>query len=136
MDVQGDVAWNQGHILMAQKSTGRWAVDVEQEGRYRFCLRRWPEELGLAINEEAPAAEAARIPYTEDDVSVAVGAVSARLGLFDQEWRAPVAEALEEVRFEVALSRTGATELNAWFADPTGEERGAYYVTVERLGSP
>jgi len=51
MDVMGDVAWNQTAIIEAQKSTGRWAVQGDRPGRYRFALRRWPAELGLTIGE-------------------------------------------------------------------------------------
>ena len=35
--------------------------------------------------------------------------------------------------FRVHVEGTGATNLEAWFADEAGEERGAYYVYVERM---
>ena len=133
MDVLGDVAWHQGHILMAQKSTGAWAVEVEQEGTYRFSLRRWPEVLEIPIDAEAPAEEAARIPYTKDDRSVAIQPVKARLKLFGEETILPVESGVEEVTFELQLKQTGVTQLDAWFVDAEGEEQGAYYVVVERL---
>lgn len=133
MDVLGDVAWNQGHILEAQKSTGRWAVEVERPGRYRFSLRRWPDELDLPLDAAAPPEEAERIPYTPGAGSVALHPLRARVKLFDREKTVPVIPGAHEVTVEFVVNQTGVTRLDAWFADPSGEERGAYYVTVERL---
>ncbi|MFH1567111.1 MAG: arylsulfatase [Gemmatimonadota bacterium] len=132
MDVLGDVAWHQGHILQAQRSTGQWAVAVERPGRYRFALRRWPEELGLALGEAAPADEVAGIPYGEGSPSVTIDPVRAWLGLAGQRWEVPADGGQSEVAFEVEMSSTGPTRLDAWFVDRDGEERGAFYVTVER----
>ena len=38
-----------------------------------------------------------------------------------------------EAVFELALARTGVTELEAWFVEENGTRQGAYYVYVERL---
>ena len=38
-----------------------------------------------------------------------------------------------EVTFGLDLTQTGVTVLEAWFLDADGEERGAYYVYVERV---
>jgi arylsulfatase B len=134
MDVMGDVAWNQQHILAAQKSTGRWAVDVEQPGRYTFRLRRWPPERELGISDRVPDAEAATMaPYCGRFIPAeGIHPVKARLGLFDTEHAAAVPQDAQQVCFTLDLDRTGPTTLEAWFADETGEERGAYYVVVER----
>ena len=133
MDVMGDVAWNQGHILMAQKSTGRWTVDVEQAGRYRFSLRRWPQELGLPIDEAVSAEEAERVPFTPGSQCLTINPVKARLEVFGQQQVAAVEPGAETVTFTLELQQTGVTQLEAWFVDAAGEERGAYYVYVERL---
>jgi len=133
MDVMGDVAWNPGHILTAQKSTGRWAVDVEAPGTYRFCLRRWPDELGLPIDGTVSADEAALIPFGPDGESARITPTRARLGIFGREATAPVQPGDREVCFELEIDETGETRLEAWFSDDSGDERGAYYVQVERL---
>ncbi|MFP4028964.1 MAG: arylsulfatase [Candidatus Brocadiia bacterium] len=132
MDVLGDVAWNQGHILKAQKSTGRWRILVEKPGTYTFRLTRWPDELGLPLDAPAPEGEAESIPYTGDTESIAIKPVKARLSLFDREEVVEVAEGEDEVVLSLELDRTGETFLDAWFIDQEGEERGAYYVYVER----
>lgn len=134
MDVMGDVAWNQGHILKAQRSTGQWAVDVERPGRYTLSMRRWPEELGLPIDAVLPPEQAEAIPYTDGPDCSSITPVRARIGVCGREWVLPVETGQEEVRFEVDLKLAGQTRLDAWFADAEGEERGAYYVTVERQG--
>ena len=132
-DVMGDVAWNQGHILKAQKCTGRWTVDVEQPGEYRFSLRRWPEELDLPIDADAPPEVAQEVSYTPGSECVTIDPVKARLKLFDREETVDVDASAEEVTFTLLMERTGVTEMEAWFVDGDGEERGAYYVYVERL---
>ena len=132
MDVMGDVAWNQGHILKAQKSTGKWAVDVEQPGEYRFSLRRWPEELDLPIEAAVSPEEAEKIPYTPDTGSTTIHPVKARLRIFDREMVKQVSSDVKEITFLLQLGETGVTQLEAWFVDAEGEERGAYYVYVER----
>jgi arylsulfatase A-like enzyme len=135
MDVMGDVAWHQGHIVMAQKSTGRWAVDVGRAGRYRFSLRRWPEELGLPIDDALLNEQVDTIaPYGGGGfVCRTIRPTQATLQLFDQEETAGVPEGTTEVTFELLLERTGATQLEAWFVGADGEMQGAYYVYVERL---
>ena len=133
MDVMGDVAWNQGHILKAQKSTGRWTVDVEQPGEYRFSLRRWPAELDLPIEAAVSSEEAAQIPYTPDTDSTTIHPVKARLMIFDREAVTEVGPDDKAVTFHLQLSETGVTQLEAWFVDAEGEEQGAYYVYVERI---
>jgi arylsulfatase A-like enzyme len=134
MDVLGDVAWNQGHILLAKRSTGRWAVDVEQPGAYRFSLRRWPKELDLPLDAEVAREEAARIPYVDTPASVRIQPTHARLELFDQVETVPVDPGAKEVTFHLQITQTGMTHLEAWFVNgETSDQQGAYYVYVERV---
>lgn len=132
MDVMGDVAWQQAHIIAAQKSTGTWKVDVEEAGRYRFSVRRWPKELPIPIQENVSVECAATIVYP-GATRVNIDPREARLSIFDQEVRAPVAQGSEAVVIELDIAQTGKTTLDAWFIDADGDERGAYYVYVERL---
>ena len=134
MDVLGDVAWHQTHIVMAQKSTGRWAVEVEREGMYRFSMRRWPEELELAIDGAVPAADADSHIYAAGTGECrTISPTSARLSIFDLDEVKALPVDSQEIAFEISISRTGETHLEAWFLDAAGDTRGAYYVTVERL---
>jgi arylsulfatase A-like enzyme len=132
MDVLGDVAWHQGHILAAVKSTGKWAVDVERPGRFRFSLRRWPEELDLPIDAAAEG-EAVNRAYFKEMRSATIAPGKALLKIFDDERTTDVAPGVKEATFELDLDRTGVTQLEAWFLDGDAQRRGAYYVYVERL---
>ena len=135
MDVLGDVAWNQGHILAAQKSTGKWAVDVDRPGDYRFSLRRWPEELDLPIDAELSDEQADQIaPFQKDQLPVrTMSPRSARLGLFGEEQTVGVDPGQREAVFDRTIDQSGTTQLEGWFTDESGDDCGAYYVSVERL---
>ncbi len=134
LDVMGDVAWHQTAIVLAQRSTGRWTVDVERAGDYIFSLRRWPKELGLSIDDTvAPEDANCHIYASGDGQCVPIHPIKARLKLFDQEWTAEVVPRAEAVTVKVNLPQTGVTQLEAWFADESGEECGAYYAYVERI---
>ena len=41
--------WNQRQVRGGQITSGYWAVDVREAGRYQVELRRWPEETGYAL---------------------------------------------------------------------------------------
>jgi len=134
MDVMGDVAWHQTSIVLAQKSTGRWTVDVEQPGEYSFRLRRWPDELGLPIDAAVSREDAAGHIYADGNGTCnTIQPVRARLKLFDQEVHAAVEPGMDEVTFKLSVTQTGVTRLEAWFSDESGDERGAYYVYVKKL---
>ncbi|MDP6775722.1 MAG: arylsulfatase [Candidatus Latescibacteria bacterium] len=135
MDVMGDVAWNQVHIATAQRSTGRWTVDVERTGKYSVSLRRWPEELGLSIGASLSREDAADLaPYGGTPIACrSIHPSRARLSLFGREETCPVECGAARTTFHLELEETGVTELEAWFDAEDGETQGAYYVYVERL---
>jgi len=134
MDVMGDVAWHQTHIVLAQKSTGHWTVDVERTGEYIFSLSRWPKELALPIDETVSPEDAKSHIYADGSgKSTAISPTRARLKIFDQEISAAIKPGMEKLTFKVNLEQTGVTQLDAWFIDESGEEYGAYYVYVERM---
>lgn len=133
MDVMGDIAWDQPHILEALKTTGKWAIEIAQAGRYRFSLRRWPEELDLPI-VAAPEDEdfAINKRHGASGNNVAIEASRARLSVGGQITTKSISEDDKEVVFEQTLEPfTG--QLEADFIDSQGGKRGAYYVYAERL---
>ena len=132
-DVMGDVAWNQAHISLAMKNTGCWRIDVEEPGDYTFSLRRWPEELDLPIDGPVSSEDANdHICSTKDGKFTTIEPIQARLSIFDQEWTVEIDPGIHAVTFNVNLTQTGVTLLNAWFLDEASEETGAYYVYIER----
>lgn len=134
MDVAGDVAWNQVSIAEAQRATGRWMVEFERPGRYRFELRRWPEELDLAIDAcISPDALRSLAPYHVPTECRRIAANQARLSVYGREEALAVDSSRPFAAFERVIDETGATELEAWFDQPDAEPMGAYYVTAVRL---
>lgn len=133
-DVMGDVAWHQTDIVLAKKTTGRWTVHVAETGTYRFCFRRWPEELNLPIDAGVSPEEARRHIYASDTTTGnTIAPTQAKLKIFDHEEIMPVKAGAREITFQLHLAQQGVTQLEAWFLDNDGERRGAYYVYVERL---
>ena len=111
--------WNQGHIRRGTVANGFWAVDVVRDGAYEVSLRRWPEELDLAITGTCPDGKA-------------IGATVARLKIGQLEVSLPVSRDATAVTFDVELE-AGPSELQTWFVDEkAGQSRGAYYVIVRR----
>ena len=136
MDLMGDVVWQQPHVVQAQKATGSWCVNVEQAGRYRFALRRWPRELPLAIEGMVSQDCSEGLAYGSAECDrVTICPDTATLGLFGEKHSLPVELERESVAFELELKATGKTNLEGWFQK--GEEiiTSAYYIEVERLES-
>jgi len=113
-------AWSQGSVRSGAKSNGFWAVDVARAGTYELSLRRWATEVDAPI---AAAIEGGK----------AISATTARLTIADVDMTKPIPEGAHEVTFRVQL-KAGKTRLQTWFADEKGEECGAYYCYVRRVG--
>ena len=130
--------WNQRHIRNLEREKdgihkNYWWVDVAVPGTYRFELRRWPVESGLAITAQAEPGE--QVPGTAAFRTVKgkpFTAVLARLEIDGQVLKAGVGESTGQVSFTAKLN-TGKRKLAAVFTDAAGQELGAYYLTVTRL---
>ena len=105
-----DCVWSQAGISSGQMGNGPWAIDVEQAGRYRLELRRWPVER--------PG------PIEADFARVQIGEVEAQT---DCQATA------ESVVLHVDLP-AGPAMLQSWLRIPQrgNQQRGAYYVYVTR----
>ena len=132
MDVMGDVAWQQAHIIAGKKSTGTWNVDIEETGTYKFALRRWPEELPIPIEAMVSKRCAKEIVYP-NALRKVLRPTEARIKIFGKKEIKQVDLQEEEVVFEFELNKTGKTQLDAWFINSNGEEQGAYYVVCEKI---
>ncbi len=134
MDVMGDVVWHQTQIEQAIRSAGAWTVSVAREGRYRFRLRRWPEELGAAIDATVEPRDPDSHAYAPAfSQTVAMHPAGARVRIADQERTVAIEPGDIEATIEMDLRATDRTALEAHFTD--GDDAwGAYYVYVERVG--
>lgn len=150
-----DCPWHQGQIRAGQRSEGYWEVRVRRPGRYRFALRRWPEEAGHALAEgiegddidwrpEWIAAEwhhwyrgGVALPLRSAELEL-VGESSARSGrplprLRGIRRRRQLTPGAREARFELRLPG-GDFRLHARFRGDEGLRVGAYYVLVRYEG--
>jgi arylsulfatase A-like enzyme len=112
--------WNQNHIREGQEANGFWAVEVEREGEYEITLRRWPEEADAPITGTV-------------DGGTAIAAHTARLRIADADLEQEVPQSATAVTFTARLA-AGKTRLQTWLLNDAGEDRGAYYVYVKRVG--
>ncbi|RMF39858.1 MAG: N-acetylgalactosamine-4-sulfatase [Planctomycetota bacterium] len=132
----GSTPWNQAAVRRAMNgdaNTGFWNVLVSQAGKYRFRLRRWPEETGQPIDASLPPGDPVpgEKPFRATP-GKAIHPVRATLQIADMERQQAVQPGAQESVFELELPR-GPTRLKALFHQADGEVYGAYYVYVERL---
>ena len=106
---QEDCPWSQGLISKGLLASAPWAVQVAQDGKYRFELCRWPKHLNK------PA-----------------GCTHAKLKIGSVEAEKDIKPGDAIVTFELGLN-AGPAMLQSWMTREDGKVFGAYYVWVERL---
>ncbi|MGJ8624152.1 MAG: arylsulfatase [Yoonia sp.] len=134
MDLMGDIAWDQPHVMEGLRATGSWHVEIDRAATYRFRLQRWPEELDLPIAAVPPSPDDPiinkRHGASGDIVSLNPNRASLQIGAtsidIDVAPDAHFAEAIVQLE-------PGECPLTANFTTPDGEQFGAYYVYCERL---
>ncbi len=129
-DWNGVYCDNPGCVRGGQALSGPWSIRVERPGRYRFSLRRWPKESGLAMRAPAPPLKG---EYGDLMAGKALPITQARLRIGEVELRQRVSGDDQEVVFETELE-PGVRQLQSWLLDRGGDLlAGAYYLEVERL---
>ncbi len=63
---RGAAVWQQAHIREGMLSFGRYEILVEETGKYRFQLRRWPREQDVEITSTIPKEK--EIHFREDAI--------------------------------------------------------------------
>ena len=114
----------QAQVLKGTRRNSYWMLDVAEQGRYRFELRRWPRELGLPLKEAPEGGKAC-------DVCTAKVFISCG----DRTFRASTPVGLPEsfVAFEFDLP-AGQAVLHTAFDDGQKEALfGAYYVYARKV---
>ncbi|MBT7057144.1 MAG: arylsulfatase [Lentisphaerae bacterium] len=132
------LAFQQGQIRLGGGKNGYLEIMVEQDGTYRFELRRWPREEDRAIVEGIPPSDDG---WRRDAVpenrwfyytgGAAMSFEQATLSINGRQWEKPVAPDDKAVVFDVALKK-GPAHLVTTFHGDNGLERGAYYVYVRK----
>ena len=131
----GSTPWNQSHVRKAVNgsgSTGFWNVKIVEDGDYEVRLRRWPEEIDLAI--DAPLAPGDPVPGQKafrTTPGASIKPVRATLEIGEVVNSAEVTAGQKEVVFQIPL-KAGKTRMTALFTAADGAEYGAYFAYVER----
>ncbi len=105
-----EVPWNQGAVRRDPAANGYWSVEIDKAGRYSFTLRSRPEEAAEPL-----------------------AAARARVRVGEQTAEAEVSPEDPAVTLTMDLP-AGAARLQTWLESGDGEGRGAYFVTVRRVG--
>jgi arylsulfatase A-like enzyme len=58
--------WHQNHVRNGHLGNGPWAIDVVRAGRYQITLRRWPAQLGRAMNCAHASLELGKVRVGKD----------------------------------------------------------------------
>ena len=130
---KGGVPWNHGAIRSGQISTGWWALNVANAGKYRITLRRWPSYTKTAISAGMEAGPP--VPGTKayrETPGKALPIVQAQLQIADLIQEQDVSSDATGVTFEVELKK-GPAELKTTFTLKDGGKLSAYFAEVEKL---
>ncbi len=137
MDLTGDVVRMQSEVAEAKKSTGHWLVNVEKSGVYEFRLRRWPEELGLGINQVISDEQANALIFwnwkNAQRLVTAINPNQAQLKIGESTYRQAIDANQPTATFRITIEHTGPCKVEASFMQDSEVITGAYFVDVERL---
>ncbi|MBM1105010.1 arylsulfatase [Aurantibacter crassamenti] len=124
--------WHQHAAAKALPATGRWKIEIVEDGDYKISLCRFPLESGLAINETF-SAEKKRI---ELDATMPASTKSdfdkAYLYIADFEKTSKIEKSQKEVSFTAQIS-AGKYDMEAQLIDIDNRTHAAYYVYIEKL---
>ncbi len=125
--------WNQGFIRKGYIDNGHWMLTINEAGKYRFQLRRWPIEINQPLNADLPPRPMLEgTSVTASKKGKALPIIEAGMNIQNTSLQTKVSGDDTFVEF-VADLEDGEANLNTWFLLDTGQKLGAYYVYVEKL---
>lgn len=125
--------WNQRMIRQGKPmAPAKFIVQFVEAGKYKFSLRRWPAESGLALGAAITDA-IPPTPYTDGRIDGnAMQFTKAHLKIGEQTYSTDLDNTAPAAVIEAEVS-TGETELLAYFDLEDGTQSNAFYVYVEKL---
>lgn len=125
--------WNQQLIREGKPmEPAPFTVNFVKAGTYRFHLRRWPSESGLALGAELNDEKAETLYEAPIAHGKSMKFKKAYLKIADKNVEVDVDNGLEAAILEMEVSE-GETELLAYFDMEDGTPCNAFYVDVEKL---
>ena len=129
------VPWNQQHIRQALREEdgvhkGYWAINVVNSGRYKFSMRRWPEETDTPIRSALVAGDNSTGQRAfREQKGIPFDAISAHLNIAGYQLIKPVSKMDKSIEFDLELEK-GSWDLNAFFTNKKQQQLGSYYVHI------
>lgn len=132
MHTNDNIPWNQVQIREAKAlPKGFYSVKVEESGRYRFKLYRYPPESGHSLNTSAKKIPGT--PYLETlPEGRAIQPMKATITLNDLKLEGMVNPEQPFAQIEGELEK-GSFKLYSGFTNKRGEQIPAYYTLIEKL---
>ena len=137
-EVKDYIAVNQSDIRNGYGEKGYWEVEVTNEGKYDIELRRWPKEedkaitAGIKESDEGWRSDIILEQYRDsysggvaldlDKAHVIIGEIHETVS-FDENHK--------KASFILELKK-GKYNLEAWFSNEKGFEKGAYFVYINK----
>lgn len=120
-----DCAWNQAAVRRGHICNGRWTIEVQEPGSYRFELRRWPREEDRPIVSNIPG------KLTLYHGGNAIPVTTARICIDTENQETSIANNDHGASFTFELT-PGEKHLETELTNNNDISLGAYYVYVER----
>jgi arylsulfatase A-like enzyme len=111
--------WNQKGVKNGVMAKGFWALNVEQSGKYRISLYRWPSEINESLNKVLPKSKRLNIE-------------SGYIEIGEKKYFQKAEQGIASIDFEISLEK-GDLNLGAYFLNNKEKDFSAYYVDVEYL---
>jgi len=124
--------WDQVHIRNAKKMNGSWPLYFEHTGRYSFRLYRYPPWVKAQFSDDL-AAEKPVPGGHGSPVAQGLYLKEARLIIQEKEYKNNKPTSKQFFEFNVDI-KAGNANLLTILEEFNGEERGAYYVTIQASG--
>lgn len=131
-----DVAYSQGQIRRGKNTIGYWEIEVEEDGIYRFALRRWPASANRPISSGIDGDD---VQFERDNIleenwyfytgGRALPVREAFISIGGELQSKPVTAEDSVSIFDVALKK-GQAKLQAWFGDGKNVITSAYFIDV------
>lgn len=135
-DASAPHCYHQRNVLSAVKGLGFWPVEIAENGRYQFEVRRWAKELNHPITASLAANNVSDITCLGKPVVMgegkAIPVAKIRLMVGDQQLEKEINASDVSAVFDIKLP-AGETRVEAWLVDAEGNEQNAYYVYASML---
>lgn len=125
--------WNQMMIRRGNPmKPAKFSVNFTTAGTYKFSLRRWPLESGLALGSEVNDSISSTIGTDGRIRGESMKFKKAYLEVGGQKQEVSVDNTKESADIEMQLPQ-GETDLLAYFDMEDGQQSNAFYVSVEKV---